>query len=163
MQPKCLKRATLEMICIDRIHLDIYVPTPTTGTRAPYVARGELTIAAPTRKSEGPQGEAMVRRVSKAQSDDRGHPRVAADCSGRSSRARGRGLPTAERDEAYGFGRETLGRFGYRGIGRRNKATGLAFLVAASGVSRYQMERLVTVGDGTGSAQAHGCGDPAAS
>ena len=48
-----------------------------------------------------------------------------------------------DRDEAYGFVRETLGRFGYRRLGKRDKGVVLRFLVAATGISRKQMERLV--------------------
>ena len=47
------------------------------------------------------------------------------------------------RDEAYGFVRETLERFGYRGLGKRDKGVVLKFLAAATGISRQQMERLV--------------------
>ena len=47
------------------------------------------------------------------------------------------------RDEAYGFVQETLKRFGYRGLGKRDKSVVLRFLMAATGISRQQMERLV--------------------
>ena len=47
------------------------------------------------------------------------------------------------RDEAYGFVRDTLERFGYRRLGRRDKGAVLRFLVAATGMSRPQTERLV--------------------
>ena len=47
------------------------------------------------------------------------------------------------RAEAYGFVRETLERFGYRRLGKRDKGVVLRFLVAATGISRQQMERLV--------------------
>ena len=48
-----------------------------------------------------------------------------------------------DRGEAYGFVRDTLDRFGYRGLGRRDKGVVLRFLVAATGLSLKQMERLV--------------------
>ena len=48
-----------------------------------------------------------------------------------------------DRDEAYGFVRDTLERFGYRRLGRRDKGVVLRFLVAATGFSRQQVERLV--------------------
>ena len=47
------------------------------------------------------------------------------------------------RDEAYGFVQETLKRFGYRRLGKRDKSVVLRFLMAATGISRQQMERLV--------------------
>ena len=47
------------------------------------------------------------------------------------------------RDETYGFVRETLERFGYRRLGKRDKGAVLKFLAAATGVSRQQVERLV--------------------
>ena len=47
------------------------------------------------------------------------------------------------RAEAYGFVRETVERFGYRRLGKRDKGVVLRFLVAATGISRQQMERLV--------------------
>ena len=47
------------------------------------------------------------------------------------------------RDEAYGFVQETLKRFGYRRLGKRDKRVVLRFLMAATGISRQQMERLV--------------------
>ena len=47
------------------------------------------------------------------------------------------------RDEAYAFVRDTLERFGYRRLGRADKGAVLAFLVAATGFSRQQTERLV--------------------
>ena len=47
------------------------------------------------------------------------------------------------RDEAYGFVQETLKRFGYRRLGKRDKSMVLRFLMAATGISRQQMERLV--------------------
>ncbi|MCY3841353.1 MAG: integrase, partial [Gammaproteobacteria bacterium] len=55
------------------------------------------------------------------------------------------------RDEAYGFVRDILERFGYRGLGRRDKGVVLRFLVAATGQSRQQMERLVRQWRETGS------------
>jgi len=55
------------------------------------------------------------------------------------------------RDEAYGFVRDTLDRFGYRGLGKRDRGVVLRFLVAATGVSRQQMERLVRQWRETGS------------
>ncbi len=55
------------------------------------------------------------------------------------------------RDEAYGFVRDTLDRFGYRGLGRRDKGVVLRFLVTATGISRQQMERLVRQWRETGS------------
>ena len=48
-----------------------------------------------------------------------------------------------DRDEAYGFVRDTLERFGYRGLDRPDKGAVLRFLVAATGFSRQQTERLV--------------------
>ena len=48
-----------------------------------------------------------------------------------------------DRDEAYGFVRDTLERFGYRRLGRRDRGVVLRFLVAATGFSRQQVERLV--------------------
>ena len=48
-----------------------------------------------------------------------------------------------DREEANGFVRDTLERFGYRRLGRRDKGVVLAFLVAATGISRPQIERLV--------------------
>ena len=47
------------------------------------------------------------------------------------------------RDEAYGFVREALERYGYRSLGKRDKGAVLRFLVTATGISRQQMERLV--------------------
>ena len=46
-----------------------------------------------------------------------------------------------DRDEAYGFVREALERYGYRGLGKRDKGVALRFLVAATGISRQQMVR----------------------
>ncbi|MDE0453556.1 MAG: hypothetical protein OXI90_17530 [Gammaproteobacteria bacterium] len=48
-----------------------------------------------------------------------------------------------DRDEAYGFARSTLERFGYRKLGKRDRGVVLRFLVAATGISRQQVERLV--------------------
>ena len=48
-----------------------------------------------------------------------------------------------DRDEAYGFVRDTLERFAYGRIGRRDRGVILRFLVAATGFSRQQVERLV--------------------
>ena len=48
-----------------------------------------------------------------------------------------------DRDEAYGFVRDTLERFGYRRLGKRDKGVVLKFLVAATGLSLKQTERLV--------------------
>ena len=48
-----------------------------------------------------------------------------------------------DREEANGFVRDTLERFGFRRLGRRDKGVVLAFLVAATGISRPQIERLV--------------------
>ena len=48
-----------------------------------------------------------------------------------------------DRDEAYGFVRDTLARFGYRRLGKRDKGVVLRFLVAATGISLKQTERLV--------------------
>ena len=48
-----------------------------------------------------------------------------------------------DRGEAYGFVRAMLERFGYRKLGKRDKGVVLRFLVAATGISRKQMERLV--------------------
>ena len=48
-----------------------------------------------------------------------------------------------DREEAYGFVRDTLERFGYRCLGRRDKGTVLRFLVVATGISPKQLERLV--------------------
>ena len=56
-----------------------------------------------------------------------------------------------DRDEAYGFVRDTLDRFGYRGLGKRDKGVVLRFLVTATGISRQQMERLVRQWRETGS------------
>ena len=56
-----------------------------------------------------------------------------------------------DRDEAYGFVRDTLERFGYRGLGKRDKGVVLRFLVAATGTSLKQMERLVRQWRQTGS------------
>ena len=56
-----------------------------------------------------------------------------------------------DRDEAYGFVRDTLDRFGYRGLGKRDKGVVLRFLVAATGMSLKQMERLVRQWRQTGS------------
>ena len=47
------------------------------------------------------------------------------------------------RDEAYGFVREALERYGYRSLGKRDKGAVLRFLITATGISRQQMERLV--------------------
>ena len=47
------------------------------------------------------------------------------------------------RDEAYGFVRDTLERFAYGRLGRRDRGVVLRFLVAATGISRQQTERLV--------------------
>ena len=58
-----------------------------------------------------------------------------------------------DRDEAYGCVRETLERFGYRGLGKRDKGVVLKFLVAATGISLKQMERLVRQWRETGSAR----------
>ena len=55
------------------------------------------------------------------------------------------------RDEAYGFVRDTLDRFGYRGLGKRDRGVVLRFLVAATGLSLKQMERLVRQWRETGS------------
>ena len=48
-----------------------------------------------------------------------------------------------DREEAYGFVRDTLERFGYKGLGKRDKGVVLKFLVAATGISLKQVERLV--------------------
>ena len=48
-----------------------------------------------------------------------------------------------DRDEAYGFVRDTPERFGYRRLGKRDKGVVLRFLVAATGISLKQTERLV--------------------
>ena len=56
-----------------------------------------------------------------------------------------------DREEAYGFVRDTLGRFGYRRLGRRDKGVVLRFLVAATGMSLKQVERLVRQWRETGS------------
>ena len=48
-----------------------------------------------------------------------------------------------DRADAYGFVRDTLERFGYRRLGKRDKGVVLRFLVAATGISRKQTERLV--------------------
>ena len=56
-----------------------------------------------------------------------------------------------DRDEAYGFVREALERYGYRGLGKRDKGVVLRFLVTATGISRQQMERLVRQWRETGS------------
>ena len=48
-----------------------------------------------------------------------------------------------DREEAYGFVRDTLDRFGYRHLGKHDKGVVLKFLVAATGVSLKQTERLV--------------------
>ena len=48
-----------------------------------------------------------------------------------------------DRDEAYGFVRDMLERFGYRHLGKRDKGMVLRFLVAATGISLKQTERLV--------------------
>ena len=48
-----------------------------------------------------------------------------------------------DRDEAYGFVRDMLERFGYRHLGKRDKGMVLRFLVAAMGISLKQTERLV--------------------
>ena len=67
------------------------------------------------------------------------------------------------RTEAYGFVRETLERFGYRGLGKRDKGAVLKFLAAATGISRQQMERLVRQWRETGAVRDRrggGCGRP---
>ena len=46
-------------------------------------------------------------------------------------------------DRVYTFIRETLVRFGYVKLGKRDKGVVLKFLVVATGLSRQQMERLV--------------------
>ena len=56
----------------------------------------------------------------------------------------------SDRAEAYGFVRETLERFAYRGLGKRDKGVVLRYLVAATGISRQQMERLVRQWPDTG-------------
>ncbi len=80
------------------------------------------------------------------------------------------------RDETYGFVPETLERFGYRRLGKRDKGAVLKFLAAATGVSRQQMECLVRQWRETGAvrdrrgggrvlavrAQVRGGGHPAA-
>ena len=48
-----------------------------------------------------------------------------------------------DRDQAYGFVRDTLERFGYRHLVKRDKGVVLKFLVAATGISVKQTERLV--------------------
>ncbi len=48
-----------------------------------------------------------------------------------------------DREEAYGFVRDTLDRFGYRHLGKHDKGVVLKFLVAATGISLQQTERLV--------------------
>ena len=48
-----------------------------------------------------------------------------------------------DRDEAYGFVRDTLERFGYPHLGKRDKGIVVKFLVAAIGISLKQTERLV--------------------
>ena len=48
-----------------------------------------------------------------------------------------------DRDGVYTFIRETLVRFGYVKLGKRDKGVVLKFLVVATGLSRQQMERLV--------------------
>ena len=48
-----------------------------------------------------------------------------------------------DRDEAYAFVRDTLERFAYGRLGRRDRGVVLRFLVAATGFSRQQVERLV--------------------
>ena len=48
-----------------------------------------------------------------------------------------------DRDGVYTFIRETLVRFGYVKLGKRDKGAVLKFLVVATGLSRQQMERLV--------------------
>ena len=48
-----------------------------------------------------------------------------------------------DRDGIYAFVRETLVRFGYLKLGKRDKGVVLKFLVVATGLSRQQMERLV--------------------
>ena len=48
-----------------------------------------------------------------------------------------------DRKEAYGSVRDTLDRFGYRHLGKHDKGVVLKFLVAATGVSLKQTERLV--------------------
>ena len=56
-----------------------------------------------------------------------------------------------DRGEAYGFVRDALLRFGHGGLGKRDKGVVLRFLVAATGMSRQQMERLVRQWRETGS------------
>ena len=48
-----------------------------------------------------------------------------------------------DRDGVYAFVRQTLARFGYAKLGRRDKGVVLKFLLVATGLSRQQMERLV--------------------
>ena len=47
------------------------------------------------------------------------------------------------RYSGYGFVRDTLDRFGYRHLGKHDKGVVLKFLVAATGISLQQTERLV--------------------
>ena len=56
-----------------------------------------------------------------------------------------------DREEAYGFVRDTLARFGYRDLGKRDKGVVLKFLVAATGIPLKQTERLVRQWRETGS------------
>lgn len=58
-----------------------------------------------------------------------------------------------ERDEAYGFVRDTLGRFAHGRLGRRDRGAVLRFLVAATGISRPQVERLARQWRHTGDAR----------
>ena len=57
-----------------------------------------------------------------------------------------------DRDEAYGFVRDTRDRFGYGGLSKRDKRVVLRSLVAATGLSLKQMERLARRWRQTGSA-----------
>ena len=52
-------------------------------------------------------------------------------------------LQPRDRDEAYGFARDTLERFGHRRLGKRDKGVVPRLPVAATGISRKQTERLV--------------------
>ena len=47
-----------------------------------------------------------------------------------------------DRDQIYGFVRETLVRFDYARLGKRDKGVVLTFLVTVTSVSRQQMERI---------------------
>ena len=68
-----------------------------------------------------------------------------------------------DRNEAYGFVGSTLERFGYRGLGKRDKGMVLRFLVVATGFSLKQMERLVRQWRETGTIRdRRGGGHPAA-